>query len=167
MAVVKIVQQDGFLFLLESGDSLLAEQEIFTKTFTFGGENLRPSATYFASGLISYNSTSANSLTIVYAINIANQEKLFMERRVMANGSGAGVLPERSEQAYKWTNASVQFDRYEFINASGETWDIGSNISALGTDGGESFYIIQTGTEFEETDTNKSYVWNGTVWVQL
>lgn len=36
MAAVKILQQDGFLLFLESGDSLLAEQENFTKTFSLG-----------------------------------------------------------------------------------------------------------------------------------
>ena len=36
MAAVKILQQDGFLLLLESGFSLLAERENFTKTFSFG-----------------------------------------------------------------------------------------------------------------------------------
>lgn len=36
MVTVKILQQDGFLLLLESGDSLLAERENFSKTFSLG-----------------------------------------------------------------------------------------------------------------------------------
>lgn len=99
-----------------------------------GSEATRVSAQYFASGLTAYPSSNANSLTIVYAINIAAQEKLFLEWRVLGNTAGAANAPSRSEQAYKWTNTSVQFDQYEFINASGETWDTDSNISAIGTD---------------------------------
>ena len=99
-----------------------------------GTENVRLSATYFASGLAGYGVSNGNSLHITYGINIATEEKLFIDFGCLQNTAGAGNAPSRYKQAYKWINTSVQYDQYEYINASSVTYSTDSNISVIGTD---------------------------------
>ena len=47
-----------------------------------------------------------------------------------------------------------------------ETWHVGTNLSALGSDGVESM-TVQDGAVFYETDTNKAYVLYDGSWSEL
>ena len=99
-----------------------------------GADNTRTSATTFQSGLTAYGNANAPSLHIVYGINIDTEEKLFIEFACLRNTAGAGNAPNRFETVYKWTNTSSQYDQFEYIDNTGDTYDTDSNLSALGTD---------------------------------
>ena len=104
-----------------------------------------------------------------YIINISGQEKLMIIHVMWAGSSGAGNAPERNEIVGKWVNTTNQFNHVQTVNVNAGDFDTGSNISALGTTGNEVLYKIQNGTVFEETDTNKSFIFNSSTstWTQI
>ena len=80
--------------------------------------------------------------------------------------------PEIKQQALKFTpNPDVTVTRIDFhnSNASGD-YDTGTNVSALGSEGQTpSSAKIQDGLIFEETDTNKHYIYTASTdtWTEL
>jgi len=94
----------------------------------------RTSASTFQSGLTGYGEENAPSLHIVYGINIAAEEKLFIEFACLQNTAGATNAPNRYETVYKWTNTSAQYDQFKYIDNSGDTYDTDTNMASLGTD---------------------------------
>ena len=82
------------------------------------------------------------------------------------NTLGAGTAPTRRENTSKWANTSAQITRIDFIDlGSGALIKAGSTITVWGADDQSStpFYPnIPNGTLFEESDTGKIYMWDGT-----
>lgn len=107
---------------------------------------------------------------IGYILNIATEEKLLISHHVNASANGAGTAPERSEAVAKHVQTSVVDDIVSFDNTGTGDFASGSNLSILGAkDTALTSVNIQDGTIFEETDTNKSYIWSSSsqTWTQL
>jgi hypothetical protein len=114
------------------------------------------------------DSSAYDKFCIYYWLNIATQEKLGIGWSVDTQTAGAGTAPKRGERASKWANTSNQADVAELANSGAGDFATGSNVTILGGDETETA-SLQDGTIFEETDTNKSYIWNATsqTWTQL
>lgn len=69
---------------------------------------------------------------INYICAIPGEEALSISFLIAQNTAGAANAPRRSEDVGKWTN-TTQFDNVQCSSLSG-SYDIDSNISALGTD---------------------------------
>ena len=110
---------------------------------------------------------------VSYVISILGQEKLMILFHVDSSNSGAGAVPVRSEIVGKFVpnpDADITRIDYEESDEDGATlYNVGTNLSAIGTNGDEVLYKIQNGTVFEETDTNKSFIFNSSTgaWTQF
>jgi len=104
---------------------------------------------------------------IIYGINISAEEKLFIGFAIYQGTAGATFAPPRREFVSKWANSN-QFDNVGDINGGAGDFDTGSNLSVLTGDETETV-TLQDGTIFEETDTNKAYIWSSSskTWTQL
>lgn len=117
-------------------------------------------------------SDASDVFQIAYAINLDSEEKLFICETVGQETAGAGTAPYRQEHVNKVDTSTNtgQFTRIDFENQGAGSYDTSSNLSALGAkDTALTSVNIQDGTIFEETDTNKSYIWNSSTstWSQL
>ncbi len=70
---------------------------------------------------------------IGYIINITNEEKLMLDWHVSGSTAGAGTPPNRTEFAGKFVQ-NAQFTQITNTNDQAGSFDIDSNLSALGTD---------------------------------
>ena len=121
-------------------------------------------------GLINQSATSDAGevgFRVIYAVNVATEEKLFIHHIVDQVASGAGTAPNRREAANKWANTSNQINIVGSYTASG-TYNANSNISVIGSDitpvAAISFPTndVQLGSRAEITDTRKMYSLNDT-----
>ena len=100
---------------------------------------------------------------IFYVCSISGEEKLVTSFLCEAVGTGAANDPERYELVHKYV-PSPDADITEIEcdgNSGSQQFGTGSNLSALGAkDTALTSINIQDGTIFEETDTNKSYIWS-------
>ena len=111
-----------------------------------------------------------DGFTVMYLFNSSSKEKLVIMFNINKQASGAGNAPTRQEGVWKWTNTSDDVTRIDMVNTSTGDYNTDSNLSALGAkDTALTSVNIQDGTIFEETDTNKSYIWNSSTstWSQL
>jgi len=69
-----------------------------------------------------------------YAINVADQEKLFISHAVQVATAGASTAPERDEMIFKWANTTEQMTQLEFKNKAAGSYDIGSRVIVWGHD---------------------------------
>jgi hypothetical protein len=111
---------------------------------------------------------------VSFVCNISGKDKLGLACSVEDDNStdpNAGVAPSRQETALKWENTS-QFTSVSVENNGGyqgtTDWKVGSNLTVLTGDETETA-TLQDGTIFEETDTNKAYIWSSSseTWTQL
>ena len=105
--------------------------------------------------------------TVWYWCNISGEEKLGIGFMVNRNTAGAANPPPRGEIVSKFDTTAGQFSEVDYDTSTG-TMGIGSNLTALTGDETETV-TLQDGTIFEETDTNKAYIWNSSTetWTQL
>ena len=75
-------------------------------------------------------SGSHDEFCVIYGINIAAEEKLFICNIVGRNTAGAGTAPLRREHVGKQTGTSTQYTRVDTVLTAA----VDSNLSALGTD---------------------------------
>ena len=103
-----------------------------------------------------------------YWINISGEEKLFIYHTVTAETTGAGTAPQRREAVSKYANTALGDGSTQVDVVSGNL-DTGSNLTVLTGDETETTRAVQDGTIFEETDTNKAYIWSSSsqTWTQL
>ena len=115
-----------------------------------------------------FNVNNADELVVVYTCNISGEEKLSIALSVDVATTGATTAPSRAEFTSKWVTTSGQFSRADVINTQTGDYTTGSNLTALTGDETETV-TLQNGTIFEETDTNKAYIWNSSTktWTQL
>ena len=109
-------------------------------------------------------------LNVGYIINIASEEKLDINFCIYGSDASTNA-PNRQEAVSKWANTSNQIT--EIDDKNGDTGDYGgfatgSNLTVLTGDETETV-TLQNGTIFEESDTNKAYIWNASTktWTQL
>ena len=111
-----------------------------------------------------------DAFIISYGVNIDGEEKLFISNAVRRGTAGAASAPNRRESVSKvdTTTNSGQYTRIDINNSQTGDYDAGSNLTALNGDTTETV-TLQDGTIFEESDTNKAYIWNSstTTWTQL
>ena len=106
------------------------------------------------------------SFVVGYTLNVEGEEKLNILFDVEEKTAGANNAPNRIEHTSKWVNTSSQITTVNMGNDDSGDYAIGSNLSVLGSDGVKTI-TIQDGAIFYETDTNKSYVLNGSTWTEL
>ena len=103
-----------------------------------------------------------------YIVNVSGYEKLVITH-AGSNGGSGGNAPNKREIVSKWDITSGVITSMNFPpeqSGATSTFDEGSSVSVLGSDGVESLNV-QDGAVFYETDTNKSYVLSGTTWSEL
>jgi hypothetical protein len=94
---------------------------------TEGTANTQPSAA------TSWTSIITNAFGVGYAANKSGKEKLFLEHEVYQNTAGAGTVPTRTENAFKWTGTDV-IDQLTMHNSSSGDIVSGSELVVLGWD---------------------------------
>ena len=111
-----------------------------------------------------------DDFVIGYMSNISGEEKLAIMFTAETNTAGTTTAPYRTESAVKYAVTSGQVTRIDLENSHGSgNYDTNSNLTVLTGDETETTRAVQDGTIFEETDTNKAYIWNATsqTWTQL
>ena len=105
---------------------------------------------------------------IIYFCNISGEEKLGIHFEASASATGAGTVPSRREQVDKFVpSPDADITSFTGVNTrAGADLDIGSKLSAIGSDGTEELNV-QDGAVYYETDTNKSYVLSSNTWTEL
>jgi len=82
-----------------------------------------------------YQGADYDKFVVIYGINIASEEKLFITFGIQQNpAAGAASAPSRCEEVAKWANTSVQYDVIDMYDNGDTSTDAGSNISMIGTD---------------------------------
>jgi hypothetical protein len=109
-----------------------------------------------------------DNFNINYFSNINGEEKLAIIFSVVTNGASA---PQRREVVGKYNDGSSnsQVTAIYNVEQSSALKTTGSNLTALTGDETETTRAVQDGTIFEETDTNKAYIWSSSsqTWTQL
>ena len=144
----------------------------YNYVYSTNGATATGTSTSGAPYLYMYPSTAlVETFTVGYIVNIETEEKLFIYFTMSYGGSGSGVVPARREFTGKWNNTTAVISSVTNDNTHTGNFDTGSNISFLGSEltPVAETVTLQDGTIFEETDTNKSYIWNATsqTWTQL
>ena len=110
-------------------------------------------------------SGTGEAITNMEIINVLNEEKMVLIDNNMGS-VGAGNVPTRRENTSKWANTSEQVTKITFVDlGSGALIKAGSTITVWGADDQSStpFYPnISNGAIFEESDTGKHYMFDGT-----
>ena len=75
---------------------------------------------------------------------------------------GTDVVPTRVEIYGKWDNTTAQANVLEIFNNGSGDFTTGSKLVVWGTDGGVIPPSLSNGTIFEESDTGKHYMFDGT-----
>ena len=102
-----------------------------------------------------------------YIVNVSDQEKLLIGECNTLNSAGEGTLNNRSEYIGKWANTSAQITTvtFEEPDVDGTTlFDVGSEVIVYGAAESDSIEYpnLTNGTIFEESDTGKIYMFDGT-----
>jgi hypothetical protein len=115
-----------------------------------------------------HTNSSGDSFAIGYVANIPTQQKLVINFIAGSSATGAGTAPTKYQQYWKWNNTADSITRIDTTDTLAGSMDTGTNLTVLNGDTTEEA-TLQDGTIFEETDTNKSYIWNATsqTWTQL
>ena len=161
-----------FIHKITSGSSKIAMTfnnstgNKYAYRFNYNGTEGSPANTQ-PSIPLQYNHAS-DDFVVMYLCDKSGEEKLATEWQVDGSSSSA---PEKQNMIFKYVPADLtdRVTRIDLYNdGSGGTGDyaVGSNVSALGSDGVESMKV-QDGAVFYETDTNKSYVLYNSTWSEL
>jgi hypothetical protein len=119
---------------------------------------------------------TVDSSPLIYAtgtiVNITNKEKLGILQGNASGTAGAGNAPSlRRENVFKWSNTSVPITKITLTNNISGNYGIGSTLIVWGADDDVLSYAypnIYNGTLFEESDTGKIYMFDGTdTWNEL
>jgi hypothetical protein len=110
--------------------------------------------------MIGGGSGTHDKFVVGYICNISGEEKLTISHSINRRATGNNT-PERSENVGKWTITNEPVIDTITANSSAGTFNSDSNISVLGSDltPATTPAKIQDGLIFEETDTNKHYIY--------
>jgi len=127
------------------------------------------------SGLTGYNywynayggTSDVERYIVIEILNKLNQEKLIMLDQIIALDFGVGNAPSRSEQGSKWANnaqiTDIELTATDFTGS--DTFGTGTTMTIFGSDDQPSTPVypnLTNGTIFEESDTGKHYMFDGT-----
>ena len=132
-----------------------------------GGSDATPEANQSSDPCISasLSSDTMNTFAVGNIINILDKEKMQTWDTVFGENE-ASNSPERREGVNKMTTTDAQITRISVTNdVSGSNYGVGSSITVWGADDQPStpFYPnIPNGAIFEESDTGKHYMFDGT-----
>ena len=113
--------------------------------------------------------SNSEEFHVIYTCSISGQEKLSISFMAETDAGGAGTAPVRGEIVFKYVpNPDADITQIKFNKGAFTNFDTGTNMSALTGDATETV-TLQDGTIFEETDTNKAYIWSSSseTWTQL
>jgi len=113
----------------------------------------------------SISSAAGNTFADGHILNKSDSEKVARWDTTFSNTAGAGNVPMRREGCCKWVNTNSQITRIYTTNDAAGSYDTGSTITVWGADDQAStpFYPnTPNGTIFEESDTGKHYMFDGT-----
>jgi len=113
----------------------------------------------------SISSSAGNTFADGHILNKSDSEKVARWDTTFSNTAGAGNVPMRREGCCKWVNTNSQITRIYTTNDAAGSYDTGSTITVWGADDQAStpFYPnTPNGTIFEESDTGKHYMFDGT-----
>jgi len=102
--------------------------------------------------LIGKGGGTTPSFANMYIANLSSKEKLMQSHQIYQGSAGAGNAPERWEGVNKWANTANDLTQVQLINASGGSYNTGSEIVVLGWD---------------PTDTHTSNFWEELASVDL
>ena len=108
---------------------------------------------------------NADCFSEVRIVNYAGREKLIGMETTVIDTQGAGTAPERTEVVGKWTNTSNQITAVKCWQSGSGSFDTGSTMTIFGTDDdvlGNVYPNLTNGAIFEESDTGKHYMFDGT-----
>jgi len=111
-----------------------------------------------------------DSFWVAYFMNIATEEKLCIGFLIGRGTAGASNAPNRGETVYKWSNTSDALSSLNFYNNDTGDFDTGTNATVLGDTGQTAATVkILDGLIFEETDTNKHYIYTASTdtWTEI
>ena len=100
---------------------------------------------------------------ITYFVNVASEEKLWINENVYQLNAGAGNVPQREEAVGKWTNTSDAISQFDYHAWNG-TYSSGDNITVLGSDLTPAAVNLPDGTLFVEKDTANRYWLSSGTW---
>ena len=111
-----------------------------------------------------------NSIKYLDIINVANKEKLVSEDDATSQATGNTSSNCRAaESNWKWTNTSNQANMIQLVNngSAGDHFLTGSEVVVFGTEVASTasaavYPLIPNGAIFEESDTGKHYMFDGT-----
>jgi len=129
------------------------------------GEGAEQSQTSDPSMSGSVSTSSFDAFAEGSIINTSGIEKVAWWDTSFSGVAGTSNAPMRREGICKWAKTSEQITRISVTNDSGGDYDTGSSITVWGTEDQAStpFYPnIPNGTIFEESDTGKHYMFDGT-----
>ena len=113
------------------------------------------------------NSTGGLRNTIKYLdiINVAGKEKLVSEDDASSEATGnTSTTCRAGESNWKWINTSNQANRIQLINNGTGDFAVGTEVIVFGTEVASTAVSVElpNGTIFEESDTGKHYMFDGT-----
>jgi hypothetical protein len=121
--------------------------------------------------LINLHDLNTDKFTIQYWCSISGEEKLGIIFTVESNTAGASNVPNRREEVSKFVpSPDADITRIDINNLGSGNYATGSNLSALGSEGQTAVTAkIQDGLIFEETDTNKHYIYTASTdtWTEI
>jgi len=109
---------------------------ITTDTYAYRESSNGVEATATEQTEITLDDTSAATerFTMMYGLNIAGEEKLFISTTADANTAGPGTAPNRVELTGKQTGTSAAWTRIDIVETGAGAFTDASNLTALGTD---------------------------------
>ena len=75
-----------------------------------------------------------NKFFVHYLANKSDEEKLITGQMIDATNVGAGYVPNRTENVFKWANTSNNFSRIDALNQGSGDYASGSEVVVLGWD---------------------------------
>lgn len=125
--------------VIDNGSAIdvdLRIDNISTGTYAYReSDNGSSDVTQISQTEITLDDTSAATerFSVVYGINIAAEEKLFIGFVVDANTAGAANAPSRVEVVGKQVGVSVAWTRLDILETQAGAFTSVSNLTALGT----------------------------------
>ena len=111
-----------------------------------------------------FNNSGVHGFTVGFFANIDGKLKIGFYTHKDSTG-------DRITMGVKLNTYTDQVDKVDLLDvSSSETFVSGSNLIVLGDEPNLTISVkLQDGTIFEETDTNKAYIWNASTstWTQL
>jgi len=79
-------------------------------------------------------STNSDMFAVIYSVNIATEEKLFILFHIEAGAVGAATEPTRHERVGKWDDTTDQYDIIRQYTGGTDRYGRDSNMTSFGAD---------------------------------